>query len=85
MKKAIITISLAAIALLAVMQTNKIKGNEYSVAAVVTSQTELVNERGEVWEYTDLPYSENTEVKITFLDNNTADLTDDIIVELAEN
>ena len=60
-------------------------GKEYTVAATVESQTELVDERGEVWEYTNIPYASGAEVKITFLDNNTADLTDDVIVEIRED
>ena len=57
-------------------------GDQYTVSAIVTAPDEIVDEYGEAWEYTDIPFSEGTEVEVTFADRNTNDITNDIIIEI---
>ena len=57
----------------------------YTKTATVTSQDEIVDSRGEAWGYSDIPYDEGTILLVTFDDNGTTDITDDMIINLQIN
>lgn len=58
---------------------------EYTMTSVVTTPNELVDERGEAWAFSDIPFKAGTKVKVTFDRQDTDDITDDVIVAIEIN